>query len=319
MKWIPQFNIRRRRLAAASVAAFLVCSPSVYSQQMAKDYQQFEIDRGATLYSSNCEECHADGTAVPGVNMRTGQFPHGSTDTDLMSAIENGIPGTVMPPHDFNPNDLAAMVAYVRSLAKDYSPPVMLGDPAKGQALFEENGCLNCHRLGAKGSRVALNLTDTGSLHPPSFLERALLDPNSILAGEPESRLVRAVTNKGTVINGRRLNEDTYTIQLIDDHEKLVSLEKSDLHSLEVVKESPMPSLKDKLSSTQISDLVAYLTTLKSSDSGPAQFGARGQLGAAAGAGRGGGGNPGGGRGGANSGPRGISIPNPSAPQGPGR
>lgn len=290
---------------------------------MAKDYQQFEIDRGATLYSSNCEECHADGTAVPGVNMRTGQFPHGSTDADLMAAIENGIPGTIMPPHDFNAADLAAMVAFVRSLAKDNSPPVKLGDPTKGEALFHENGCLNCHRVGAKGSRVALNLSDTGSLHPPSFLERALLDPSSILAAEPESRLVRAVTNKGTVINGRRLNEDTYTIQLIDDHENLVSLEKSDLRSLTVIEESPMPSLKDKLTSEQISDLVAYLATLKSSDSGPMQFGSRGQLGAAAGAGRGGRG--GGGRGGAgnpggaNPGRGGIPVPNPTFPQGPGR
>jgi putative heme-binding domain-containing protein len=283
---------------------------------MAKDYQQFQIDRGASLYSSNCEECHADGTAVPGVNMRTGQFPHGSTDADLMSAIENGIPGTVMPPHDFSSADLAAMVAFVRSLAKDNSPPVKLGDPAKGEALFNANGCLNCHRVGAKGSRVALNLSDTGTLHPPSFLQRALLDPDSILAGEPESRLVRAVTNQGAVINGRRLNEDTYAIQLIDDHENLVSLQKSDLRSLTVIKQSPMPSLKGKLTDAQISDLVAYLATLKSSTDLPAQYGSAGQLGAAR-AGRGGRGGPGGG--GGYPGAGGTPVPNPPAPQGPGR
>ena len=309
MKWIQHFNMRRTGLAAV-FAVFLAYSPSLRSQQMAKDYQQFEIDRGAALYSSNCEECHADGGGVPGVNMRTGQFPHGSTDADLMSAIENGISGTVMPPHDFSAADLAAVVAFVRSLAKDNSPLVKLGDPAKGQMLFNENGCLNCHRVGAKGSRVALNLSDTGSLHTPSFLERALLNPDAIQTSEPESRLVRAVTNKGTAINGRRLNEDTYTIQLIDDRENLVSLEKSDLRSLTVVKQSPMPSLKDKLTPAQISDLVAYLTTLKLSDAGPVQFGARGQIGAAAGAGRGA-------RGGASSGGGAIAIP--PAPQGPGR
>lgn len=272
---ISHFNMRCLGLAPLCVASFLAFSTPLRSQQMEKDYQQFQIDRGATLYSSNCEECHADGTAVPGVNMRTGQFPHGSTDADLMAAIENGIPGTIMPPHDFNATDLAAMVAFVRSLVKDNSPPVKLGNPAKGEALFNENGCLNCHRVGAKGSRVALNLSDTGTLHPPSFLERALLDPNSVLAGEPENRLVRAVTKKGTVINGRRLNEDTYTIQVIDDHENLVSLEKSDLRSVTVLKESPMPSLKDKLTTDQISDLVAYLSALRSPGSAPAQLGPR--------------------------------------------
>ncbi|HEY6466012.1 MAG TPA: c-type cytochrome [Candidatus Acidoferrales bacterium] len=257
---------------------------------MQQNYQQFEIDRGATLYSSNCQECHADGTGVPGVNLRTGQFPTGSTDADLMNAIRNGIPGTMMPPHDFSAADLAAILAYVRFLAVDRSDLVKLGDPVKGKALFdEEAGCLNCHRVGDKGSRTALNLSDAGSLHPPSYLERALLDPNAVMAEMPESRFMRAVTSSGKAITGRRLNEDTYSVQLIDEHENLVSLQKSDLRSLTVVKESPMPSLKGKFTDDQISDLVAYLSTLKSADAQtPTQYGSGPGIGNGFGAGRGG-------------------------------
>ena len=33
----------------------------------------------------------------------------------------------------------------------------------------------------------------------------------------PRNRSVRAVGNDGTVYAGRRLNEDTYTVQLIDE------------------------------------------------------------------------------------------------------
>ncbi len=51
----------------------------------------------------------------------------------------------------------------------------------------------------------------------------------------PINRPVRAVTRDGTVINGRRLNEDTYTVQLLDDQEKLVSLVKADLREYTIL------------------------------------------------------------------------------------
>ncbi len=285
--------------AASAVAAlFFFASPLLSQQQMQQNYQQFEVDQGATLYSSNCEECHADGTGVPGVNLRTGQFPNGSSDDDIMNAIRNGIPGTVMPPHDFSPAELAALLAYIRFLARDLSNPVKLGDPQKGEALFESDGCLNCHRVGEKGSYAALNLSDTGTLHPPSYLERVLLDPDSSLAASPGSRLMRAVTLQGKVITGRRLNGDTFTIQLMDSQQNLISLDKSDLRSLTIVEESPMPSVKGKLTTEQIGDLVAYLASLKSSEASaaPTQFGAPPGVGFGFGAGgrggRGGRGSP---------------------------
>ena len=40
----------------------------------------------------------------------------------------------------------------------------------------------------------------------------------------PINRPVRVVTKDGTIINGRRLNEDTYSLQIIDDRERLHSL-----------------------------------------------------------------------------------------------
>lgn len=256
---------------------------------MKQSYQQFEIDRGAALYSSNCEECHADGSGVPGVNLRTGQFPAGSTDENIISAIRNGIPGTMMPPHEFAPADLSALLAYVRSLAADHSTPMKMGDPERGKSLFESHDCFTCHRVGDKGSYVALNLSDIGLLHPPSYIERALLDPDSSLAGTPESGQLRIVTKQGRVITGRRLNDDTYTIQLMDDRQNLVSLDRSDLRSVTNVEESPMPSLKGKLTDAQISDLVAYLSTLRSTPAlaAPAQFGAPAGVGSGFGAGRG--------------------------------
>ena len=90
---------------------------------------------------------------------------------------------------------------------------------------------------------------------------RSLTDPVSQMM--PINRPVRAVTRDGTVINGRRLNEDTYTVQLIDDQERLVSLTKADLRDLTVLTSSPMPSYRGRLDDEEIADVVAYLLTLK--------------------------------------------------------
>jgi len=61
----------------------------------------------------------------------------------------------------------------------------------------------------------------------------------------------------------RRLNEDTYTVQLLDDQERLVSLTKADLREYTILTSSPMPSYKESLSADELADLVAYLLSLK--------------------------------------------------------
>ena len=79
----------------------------------------------------------------------------------------------------------------------------------------------------------------------------------------PINRPVRAVLADGTVVNGRRLNEDTYTVQLIDENGRLRSLEKEPLQEFTVIKESPMPSYAETLTTEEIGDVVAYLLTLQ--------------------------------------------------------
>jgi hypothetical protein len=73
----------------------------------------------------------------------------------------------------------------------------------------------------------------------------------------------------------------------------------SDLRSVTNLDESPMPSLKGKLTDAQIGDLVAYLSTLRSTPAlaAPAQFGAPAGVGFGFGAGRGRGRGPAPGRG----------------------
>jgi len=92
-------------------------------------------------------------------------------------------------------------------------------------------------------------------------MQRSLLDPTSQMM--PINRPVRVVKKDGTIVNGRRLNEDTYTVQIIDDHERLHSLQKSDLREVTISTTSPMPSYKSTLSESEIADVLAYLLSLK--------------------------------------------------------
>ena len=75
--------------------------------------------------------------------------------------------------------------------------------------------------------------------------------------------LVRAVLRDGTVVTGRRLNEDTFTVQLIDSNERLVSLDRAAIRDYEVSTQATMPSYADALSDDERADLVAYLLSLK--------------------------------------------------------
>ena len=79
----------------------------------------------------------------------------------------------------------------------------------------------------------------------------------------PINRPVRIVTRDGREIKGRRLNEDTYTVQLLDDQERLLSLDKADLKTYELGKTSPMPSLQKTFTADEVADLLGYLLSLK--------------------------------------------------------
>jgi putative heme-binding domain-containing protein len=115
--------------------------------------------------------------------------------------------------------------------------------------------------VNGKGPREAPDLSNIGALRTASLIEKTLVDPTAAML--PVNRPVRAVTRDGKIVIGRRLNEDTYTVQLIDDQDRLVSLDKSDLRAYEVLKTSSMPSYKGKLSSQELADIAAYLLTLK--------------------------------------------------------
>jgi len=232
------------------------------AQEHAGQFSQIDVETGFSLYNVNCITCHGpNGDQVGGVNLASGRFRHASSDADLTNLIQTGIPGTAMPAGRYTTAELAGLVAYLRAM-HDFSAEPARGNAARGQAVFEGKGkCTGCHRVNGDGSRAAPDLTDIGAVRTADALRRSIVNPGESMA--PINRPVRAVAQNGTVITGRRLNEDTYTVQLITPDERLVSLVKADLREFSVLTTSAMPSYEKTLSAGELDDVVAYLRTLK--------------------------------------------------------
>jgi cytochrome c553 len=79
---------------------------------------------------------------------------------------------------------------------------------------------------------------------------------------QPENRFYKVTPKNGEPVTGRLLNRDTFTVQLIDRDERLRLFQVADLrgHGFE---ETPMPSVRDKLSPQEIADVVSYLSSLR--------------------------------------------------------
>jgi len=263
-----QHNLRAIQLILCAALGLVWTSPpNAAAQNPAPatigDYTPADIAYGARIYEAQCTTCHgATGEGVGGVNLRSGKFRRAATDQDLARIITNGIAETGMLGFKLDPSELAGIIAYIRNMNTFDRGATKVGDEGRGRALFQGRGsCTSFHRVGGQGPRAAPDLSEIGAVRSAGSLQRSIVDPTSQMM--PINRPVRIVTRDGTAINGRRLNEDTYTVQVIDDGERLISLNKADLREFTILPTSPMPSYKDKLNADEVADLVSYLLSLK--------------------------------------------------------
>jgi putative heme-binding domain-containing protein len=238
-------------------------------------YTPADIEDGGRLYRATCLTCHGpDGNALPKADLSRGKFRRTSTpagtESELVTIIEKGIPGTAMPPNEsINDFQAATIVAYLRSLTDNPArASALAGDPERGKQLFEnKGGCLSCHRVRTTGSRLGPDLTSIGANRRGVEIEHAIVEPNAQAA--PQNRMVRVVTKDGSTVTGRLLNIDTFSIGLLDANENLRSFDRAELRESAVVDKSTMPSYKDKLSARELADLVSYLASLRGSEPRP--------------------------------------------------
>jgi putative heme-binding domain-containing protein len=220
------------------------------------------IEEGGKIFRDFCANCHGpDGNLVAGIDLGRGQFRRNLSDRDLNEIIRKGIPNTPMPPTSFSEEQASRIVAYLRSLAASKTSASAVGDPARGKTVLEgSGGCLACHAVGGRGSRLGPDLSIIGSLRRSNELERSLVDPPSEVL--PQNRTYRVTTLAGETVTGRLLNLDTFTVQLMDSTERLRSFDKTTLKEHGFV-DTTMPSYRGKLSAQEFADLVSYLVSLR--------------------------------------------------------
>jgi putative heme-binding domain-containing protein len=216
---------------------------------------------GEQLYMDNCAECHGpEGDVVPDVDLGHGRFRRATTDPELVGIVLRGIPNTAMPPSNFSEREASAIVRFLRAKARRAAATA--GAAANGQAIFAGKGnCASCHRVNGTGSRLGPDLSEIGRLRHSTDIERAIVEPDALIV--PSNRFLRLVTRDGQTITGRMLNQDAFSVQLLDSKEQLRSLLRADLGEFTFIDTSPMPSYREKLSPQEISDLVSYLVSLQ--------------------------------------------------------
>ncbi len=248
-----------RATAGAVLVAFLAAAPAAAQQK----YLPAEVEAGGRLYTANCTGCHGpEGDGVGGINFSQGKFRRAASDDDLLRIIARGIPGTPMAPSGMSESQIGQIVGYLRSMTTAGDAAGAAGDAARGKAIVEGKGqCLTCHAIGLNGLHAGPALTDIGAQRRVVDLLRSLTDPGAEI--RPENRTVRVVMKDGKTLTGRFLNQDTFTLQMIDATDKLMSLDKSQIRELTLLTTSPMPSFKDKLGAQELADVVAYLASLR--------------------------------------------------------
>jgi len=226
---------------------------------------RIDLARAKRVFDTSCAGCHGpEGRGGKGPSLAVPKLRHARTDEELGQLILLGLPGTEMPPSWYlGVEGVTLAAAYVRVLGANATPPQVAGDVVKGKELFRGKGaCAGCHTIGAEGRAYGPDLSDIGARRSADGLRESLIQPNAA-AGEGFVP-VRAVTRQGEKVSGIRLNEDNFTIQILEASGRFHSFRKSALSELqESLTESTMPSYKTIFSEGELQDLVAYLSSLR--------------------------------------------------------
>lgn len=234
------------------------------------------LEQGRRIFEGNCVRCHGvGGTGGEGPSLARPFLPRARDDQGLASVIRRGIRGTGMPGvWRMSDNEVQALIVYVRSIGR-VERAALTGDVGRGKTLFEsKGGCTACHTFGTFGSNLGPDLSRVGLRRGAAYLRESIVDPGASLpqdltffsSGFAEYLLVRVVTREGREMQGTRINEDTFTIQLRDEAGAVLSFRKEDLTVLDKQFDSSlMPDYGDTFSDAELDDVVAYLASLRGS------------------------------------------------------
>jgi outer membrane protein assembly factor BamB/cytochrome c2 len=283
-------------LAAATVgaAAILVAQQPADAVRNPLGTDPDAITAGRQLYDQTCQSCHGPaGQGERGPALSAAKLSHGGDDGELFHTIRAGIQGTQMPAFPrLTDTQTWRLVSYIRDLQG--SPGVSAsaggsvpGNPAAGEAVFlGVGGCANCHEVNGRGGVVGPDLSGAGR-QSAAALRQKIVDPNNPLAAPPAAgrgggggggggprggsnspTTIIVKTQDGREIRGVRRNEDTFSLQLVDQTGRLQLFDKAKVASMTEENRSLMSAdYATRLSPADITNLIAFLHDQQGRDS----------------------------------------------------
>ena len=164
-------------------------------------------------------------------------------------------------------DEIWQVIAYIRSIEKNAAP--ITGDAAHGEQVYRASGCPTCHMIQGMGGRLGPDLSSVGSSRSVDYLTESVRNPSRQLthglteamkefAQDYES--VTVVAANGTKYRGIILNEDSFTVQMLDVGQQVHSFNKGDLKSFDKTRKSFMPAYDvQSISEKDLQDVIAFL------------------------------------------------------------
>jgi putative heme-binding domain-containing protein len=138
------------------------------------------------------------------------------------------------------------------------------GDSKRGKALFasEKIHCARCHKVHGQGGDVGPDLSQVGGKLDRTHLIESILDPSAEIAPDYHATIIE--TKSGQIFTGIIKSESSTALTLRSAEGKQITVALRDIDSRAVSNVSLMPvGLADGLTPAEFTDLIAYLTTLR--------------------------------------------------------
>ena len=227
-------------------------------------------EAGKYHFRINCALCHGLGArgGGRGPDLTRANKKHGNSDAEMFRTIHDGVPGTDMPAAlgsigvEMKDQEIWQVITYLRSIEVKTPPPT--GDAARGQALFYGSAaCSKCHMVQGKGGRLGPDLTTVGASRSLESIIQSIREPSKELVPGYETATV--VTADGKDAKGIVMNEDRFSVQMMDTSERILLLDRGKLRSFQKSPVSLMPAYNTSaVNEKDLQDILAYLLTIGS-------------------------------------------------------
>ena len=242
------------------------------------------VARGKAVFAGSCGACHgADGRGgqLGGANLLRSALVLSDKDGELIApVVQNGRPGTLMPPVPVAPDDIKAIAAYLHDLQSKGSnqggpPPgeaevplnILVGDPKAGQQYFAKQ-CGACHSPSGDLQGIGTRIADAKVLQNVWVSGGAarMRGPGAPTSAKPPATPTATITlPTGETASGRLVRLDDFSVTIAqEDGTQRSFRRKGDVPKVDV--KDPLQAHRDLLAvytDKNMHDVTAYLASLK--------------------------------------------------------